>query len=170
MPRRYIIPKQEVLRRRALEWEHHYNNRRIVTETFVVYDPFRVINTINRNVPAPIMRADGSLLEGLATVRGRSTAADLLNIDQSQKELMCLWYWSDDGWADFNGQYQNLPEVTEDYCLKYDEELDAAWVVPVSQKPHDRPGAQSGYVSEEYEEVPPRKSRYKSGTTRVQVG
>lgn len=169
MPRRYIIPKKEVLRRRALEWEYHFNNRRTVTETFVVYDPYRVINTITREVPAPIMRADGSLLEGLATVRGRSKAADLLNIDQSQKELMCLWYWSEDGWADFNRQYQNLPEVTEDYCLRYDDELDAAWVVPVSQRPHDHPGAQTGYVSEEYEIKPERKSRYKSRTTPVQV-
>ncbi len=170
MPRRYIIPKKEVIRRRALEWEYHYNNHRIVSETFVMHDPYRVINTISREVPAPIMRADGSLLEGLATVRGRSIAADLLNIDQSQKELMCVWYWSEDGWADFNRQYQNLPDVTEDYCLRYDEELDVAWVVPVSQKPHGHPGAQHGYVSEEYETKAERRPRNKSRTTSVQVG
>lgn len=132
MPRKYIIPKKEVLTRRALEWEHHYNNRRKVKECFVVYDAFRVINTITREIPPPIMRADGSLLECLATVRGRSKAAYLLNIDQEQKDIMCLWYWSDDGWVDYNAQFQNLPEVTEDYALRYDHEIDAAWIVPKS--------------------------------------
>lgn len=166
MPRRYIIPKKEVLRRRALEWEYHYNNRRIVAETFSLYDNYRVIATIQREVPFPIMRADGSLLEGLKTVQGRARAAELLCVDHSQKELMCLWYWSEDGWADFNRQFQNLPDVTENYCLKYDEELDAAHLVPVSQKPHDHP---VGYISEFYEEKQVKKSRYKSRTSQVQV-
>lgn len=150
MPRKYIIPKKEVIARRALEWEYHYNNRRKVRECFVVYDPLRVINTITREIPAPIMRADGSLLEGIATVRGKSKAAYLLNIDQEQKDLMCLWYWSEDGWANLNAQYQNLPDVTEDYCLLYDAGIDAAWIVPKSQKT-------------------PVQVRYKSGTTKALV-
>lgn len=150
MPRKYIIPKKEVIARRALEWEYHYNNRRKVRECFVVYDPVRVIATITREIPAPIMRADGSLLEALATVRGKSKAAYLLNIDQEQKDLMCLWYWSDDGWANFNAQFQNLPDVLEDYCLMYDAEIDATQIVPKSQKP-------------------PVHLRYKSGTSRVLV-
>lgn len=166
MPRRYIIPKKEVLRRRALEWEYHYNNRRIVAETFGMYDPYRVVNTLQKEIPAPIMRTDGSLLEGLATIKGRAQAADHLNIDPMQKDLMCVWYWSEDGWADLNRQYQNLPDVTEDYCLLYDAELDAAHLVPVSQKPHDHP---VGYISEFYEEKQEKKSRYKSRTSQVQV-
>lgn len=150
MARKYIIPKKEVIARRALEWEYHYNNRRTVKEVFGIYDPLRVINTITREIPAPIMRADGSLLEGIATVRGRSKAAYDLNIDQMQKDLMCLWYWSDDGWANLNAQFQNLPDVTEDYCLLYDAEIDAALIVPKSQKP-------------------PVQVRYKLGTTKALV-
>lgn len=150
MARKYIIKQKEVLARRALEWEYHFNNRRTVKEVFVIYDPLRVINTLTREIPSPIMRADGSLLEGIATVRGKSKAAYLLNIDQMQKDLMCLWYWSEDGWANLNAQFQNLPEVTEDYCLKHDDELDAAWIVPKSQKQ-------------------PVQVRYKSSTSRAVV-
>ena len=167
MPRRYIIPVREIYKRRAAEFEYHYNNHRTVTETMVMYDAYRVANTLRREIPAPIMRADGSLIEGLATVQGKARAADLLNIYPAQRDLMCLWYWSEDGWADFNRQYQNLPEVTEDYCLKYDEELDAALLVPVSEKPKGA-GAHSGFISEYYEEAP-QKSRYKSSTSQVQV-
>lgn len=163
MSRRYIIPQKEILKRRALEWEYHYNNRRKVAECFVMYDRDRVINTITREIPSPIMRADGSLLDGLATVKGRSRAAYLLNIDQEQKDLMCLWYWSEDGWANLNAQFQNLPEVTEDYCLKYDEEIDAAWVVPVSQKPRE------GFKMAIIGDCEPKESRYKSGTSRQVV-
>lgn len=146
MPRKYIIPKKEVLARRALEWEYHYGNHRTVSECFGLYDKARVINTLTREIPAPIMRADGSLLEGIATVKGKSKAAYLLNVDQEQKDLMCLWYWSDDGWANLNAQFQNLPDVTEDYCLLYDAEIDAAHIVPKSVQ-----------------------VRYKSGTTQAVV-
>lgn len=146
MPRKYIIPKKEVIARRALEWEYHYGNHRAITEVFGLYDKDRVINTIKREIPAPIMRADGSLLEGLATVKGKSKVAYLLNVDQDKKYLMCLWYWSEDGWADLNAQYQNLPDVTEDYCLLYDAEIDAAHIVPKSVQ-----------------------VRYKSGTTKALV-
>lgn len=150
MPRKYIIPKKEVITRRALEWEHHYNARRTVAEVFAFYDPARVASTITREIPPPIMRADGSLLEGLATVRGRAKAAYLLNVDQSQREYMCIWYWSEDGWADFNAQYQNLPDILEDYCLLYDAEIDATQIVPKSQKP-------------------PVQVRYKSSTSKALV-
>ncbi|MBL0320724.1 MAG: hypothetical protein IPP74_15725 [Alphaproteobacteria bacterium] len=71
-------------------------NRRKVMEVFGIYDPLRVINTIPAK-SLPIMRADGCLLEGIATVRGRSKAAYYLNIDQMQKGFV-VWYWSEDGW------------------------------------------------------------------------
>lgn len=150
MPRKYIIPKKEVLARRALEWEYHYGNRRKVKEVFGIYDPLRVINTITREIPAPIMRADGSLLEGIATVRGRSKAAYYLNIDQMQKDLMCLWYWSEDGWANLNAQFQNLPDVTDDYCLLYDPEIDAAHIVPKSVQVRYKSGTSQAVVPQKH--------------------
>ena len=71
MPRRYIIPMQEIYKRRALEWEYHFKNRRTVAENLVMYDQYRVTRTLQREMPAPIMRADGSLLECLKTVHLR---------------------------------------------------------------------------------------------------
>ncbi|MBL0320759.1 MAG: hypothetical protein IPP74_15900 [Alphaproteobacteria bacterium] len=150
MARKYIIPKKEVLARRALEWEYHYGNRRKVMEVFGIYDPLRVINTITREIPSPIMRADGSLLEGIATVRGRSKAAYYLNIDQMQKDLLCLWYWSEDGWANLNAQFQNLPDVTEDYCLLYDPEIDAAHIVPKSVQVRYKSGTSQAVVPQKH--------------------
>lgn len=150
MPRKHIVTKKEMIARRAKEWEYHYNNRRKVQEVFAIYDPLRVASTITREIPPPVMRLDGSLIEGIATIRGRSKAAYYLSIDQSQKELMCLWYWTQEGWSDFERQFQALPDVTEDHYLVYDEEADAVLLAPVSQKQ-------------------PVQVRYKSGTSQVLV-
>jgi hypothetical protein len=67
---------------------------------------------------------------------------------------MCLWYWSPEGWEDFNRQYKNLPDVYEDHYYRYDEDLDIVNLVPLSEKLSKKPKVQV---------------RYKSGTTKALV-
>jgi len=156
MPRLHIVPIKNVYASRAKEWERHYNNWRKVQETFSMYDKASVIRVLQQEIPVPIMRTDGSLVDGIPTLIGRAVAAELLNIDPMQKELMCLWYWSDDGWADFNRQYQNLPDVYEDHYYRYDEEADIVDLVPLSENQRVKPSVQVQYKSSTSRRLVPR--------------
>jgi len=154
MPRLHTVTIKEIYASRAKEWERHYNNRRVVQETYAIYDHASVCRVLQREIPPPVMRTDGSLVDGIPTLRGRAYAADLLKIDPMQKELMCLWYWSAEGWQDFERQYKSLPDVLEDHYYRYDEELDIVNLVPLSDKQIQKRKVQV---------------RYKSGTSQVLV-
>lgn len=156
MPRLHTVPIKQVYASRAKEYERHYNNRRTVQETFSVYNQTSVIRVLQQEIPAPVMRTDGSLIDGIPTLRGRAIAAELLNIDPMQKELMCLWYWSEDGWADFNRQYQNLPDVYEDHFYRYDETADIVDLVPLSENQRVKPSVQVRYKSGTSKQLVPR--------------
>jgi hypothetical protein len=156
MPRLNVVPIKKVYARRAKEYEYHLNNRRTVKNVFSLYDQASVIRVLRREIPEPVMRTDGSLVDGIPTLRGRATAAGLLNIDQKNKELMCLWYWSDEGWDDFNRQYQNLPEIYEDHYFRYDEALDIVDLVPLSENQRAKPSVQPRYKSSTSKQLVPR--------------
>ncbi|MBI5942890.1 MAG: hypothetical protein HY864_00860 [Chloroflexi bacterium] len=133
MGRRYILSVKEIYARRAFNWEWHYKNRG-AAKMYCVEDMVRVGAVIMREVPAPEMRIDGSLFEGMAHLLGTKAALGK-TFPTGDRVMMCAWYWSETAWMDFVRQFQNLPDVTEDYCFLYDEVLDVARLVPASTMP-----------------------------------
>lgn len=131
MTKRYIYKKQDVLRLRASAWEFHYTCR--VTARTMSLDRDHVLTVITACVPAPCMDGDGTLIRGMATIKGQWEAVSLLRLANTMDNvyLMCAWYWSDDGWNRFVEFYQSLPEVHGDYYLWYDAKTDAGLIVPV---------------------------------------
>lgn len=131
MPRKYVLSVDDINRRRGQSWEYHYNNRQLAK----MYDPTdaaRVSQIIMREAPPPEMRIDGSLLDGMANLRGMSAALAKTFQRGMPREMMCVWYWSESAWMEYVRQFQNLPEVTESYVYVYDAILDAARLVPAS--------------------------------------
>jgi hypothetical protein len=81
MPRLHKVTIKELYASRAKEFERHYNNHRTVQEVFAVYDHASVCRVLQREIPPPVMRTDGSLIDGIPTIRGRAYSAHLLNVD-----------------------------------------------------------------------------------------
>lgn len=135
MGRRIVISKNEIYKKRAQSWEYHYSNRGLVKQISLSLDAQKIINTIVRYVPAPQLRVDGCLLEGMDTLKGIHEAAAALRWTTAQSKIICVWYWSEVYWMQFVHEFQNLPEVTEDYYLIYDAKKDAVQLAPMSSKP-----------------------------------
>lgn len=141
MPRRAIITKAKIFKRRAVAWEWHYRNRQTVRTASANMDTTKVAQILSRTIPPPVMRIDGTLTEGIATLKGVQRAIEELRLNHTQRDLLCSWYWSQAGWDDFVNQFQSLPEPTEDYYLTYEPESDAILIVPISQR---EPNANKG--------------------------
>ena len=131
MPRKYVLSVKDINRRRGESWEQHYRNRELA-KMYAPQDAARVSQIIMREVPPPEMRIDGSLLDGMANLRGMSAALAKTFQSGMPREMMCVWYWSESAWMEYVRQFQNLPDVIEDYVFMYDAALDAARLVPAS--------------------------------------
>ncbi len=135
MARRIIVPRNEIYRRRARSWEYHYSNRGLVKQIALSLDAQSIINIVDRYVPAPKLRTDGCLIEGIDTLTGIHEALRMLRWTTSQSKIICVWYWSEVYWMQFVHEFQSLPDVVEDYYFVYDDELDAIQLAPMSSKP-----------------------------------
>lgn len=151
MPRREIVTIREMQERRANAWERSYRLRKTAESIIVHGQPLRIVSAIAHHLPPPEMQIDGYLYRPLDVIRGEAEAATEVGIHVMHKELLCAWYWTNEGWDQFVREYQSLPEVLEPYYWTYDAERDGAVLLPVSAKP-----ARSD-------------ARYNSGTTEVQV-
>jgi len=132
MPRRTIISVKEIYKRRASAWEWHYNNRK--TARSAGMNTEHIAQVVQRCVPRPVMRIDGTLSESIAVIKGVDRAINELNFTYLLRDLMCSWYWSQAGWDDFVAQFQSLPEPTENHYLSYEPESDTILIVPLSQR------------------------------------
>lgn len=150
MSRRLIIPRTDIYRRRAGNWEWHYKNHLLARQVGLSTDTNRVLSALRYAVPPPEMQIDASIVEGLAELRGIRKALDSLSLTYQSQHLMCIWYWQESAWDQFVEQYEKLPDVYEDYYLFYDADRDAVLLKPLSSKP--------------------KKSPICPGTTQVQLG
>lgn len=141
MSRRVVISQKEIYRRRGTEWAWHYKNYVFVRGLGTSLDREKIASVIQREVPNPIMRIDGSLVEGIETLRGVARTMEQCYFSWAYQDLICAWYWSEAGWDNFVQLFQSLPEVEQDYYLSYDAELDAILIVPMSQR---EPNANKG--------------------------
>lgn len=149
MAKKYIFRISEIKRRRSFSWDEHYKLREIARSNSA-FDAFRVVDIIARYLPPPDMDSDGSLVQGLLTVRGRWRATEILRLTPTIENLhlMCVWYWSESSWMDFVKLFNALPDVTEDHYLYYDKIRDAGLLFPLSYKPVDKFRGSRGEVGE----------------------
>ena len=148
MSKKYIYRMKEVQRLRASAWEFHYNCR-VTARSMTSLDRDRVLSVITSYVPAPCMDGDGTLIRGMATIKGQWEAVAALRLTETlhNVDLMCAWYWSEVDWNQFVELFQSLPEVMEDYYLWYDAQRDAGLLLPVG-KPVDNSGGSRGEVGQ----------------------
>lgn len=159
MARRVVISKKEIYRMRGTNWEWHYQHHVMVRGLGSSLDREKIARVIAREVPAPIMRIDGSLLEGMDVARGVARAMVELSFSYAYRDLICSWYWSNESWDSFVRLFQSLPEVEEDYYLLYDADLDAALIVPMSQRePNSNKGTKKVHLGTSTPFVPLSRS------------
>lgn len=153
MPRREIVTIPEMQMRRASAWERSYRLRTSAQSVLMHSHNIqtRIVDAIARHVPAPEMSIDGYLYRPLDVIKGEANAAAEIGIAPQDKEIMCRWYWTDQGWDEFVRLYQSLPDITEPYYWTHEAERDGAVLIPVSAKPYRA------------------DTRYNLGTTEVQV-
>jgi hypothetical protein len=131
MAKKLILSPKEMQVRRASAWEFHYK-RRGWAMLFAPQDAARIAGMISANVPAPEMRLDGYVVDGIETLRGQCRVLERLNVEGIDRMSLCAWYWSESEWLQFIHLYQSLPEVYEPHYWYYDAALDAARVLPLS--------------------------------------
>lgn len=132
MPRKLIVRKDEIYLRRASAWESHYSNRgaaRAMLENG--FNARVLIDALKHDLPAPLLDVDGRQL--CLTLAQRVKRAELARrFRLAGDDLLCVWYWSADGWMDFVRAFQALPDVQEDFYYTYELSTDRSWLVPVS--------------------------------------
>lgn len=142
MAKKYILRAKEIYARRGAAWEYHYRNRETARVLCSIgwKDGEQITQTLNHHLPIPELQIDGTLLNIPLVVRREheDRLLDLLRLSIYQRDLLCVWYWTESGWLEFVRQYQALPDVYEDYCYEYDPlPNDRFLLVPVS-KPVDK--------------------------------
>lgn len=139
MSRRIIMPVYEIYRRRGYSWAQHYQNRATVRALCSSgWDGVQVTRALSQDYPTPELQIDGSLLDVPLNVRREHTdrLCQRFRIPIIQRDLLCVWYWTESGWQDFVRQYQSMPDIYEDYYFKYDPEPnDRFLLVSMSSKP-----------------------------------
>lgn len=141
MPRIIKMKVQDIFKRRGEHWEQHYRNRG-VAKMYAREDADHIAYILARDVPAPEMLIDGALLDSMAIMRAMYQARERLGFQNSDRSMMCVWYWSEPAWMEFVRLFQALPDPIEDYYLFYDEQADGMRLLPVSEKGKNRPKSQ----------------------------
>lgn len=137
MPRRYIFTIEEIYKRRGTAWKFHYENRALAREmTKASWDNIKILQALAMNLPEPELQIDGWMLEYPLNIRHEHFNNMQNHFRLPNENLLCIWYWTESNWQEFKEKYQALPEVYEDYYLKYDPEPnDRGLLVPMSSKP-----------------------------------
>jgi hypothetical protein len=134
MMNRKKITVKEMYRRRADAWEYHYR-RREIAKTFNPEDRAHILLIVTQRVPAPVMLADGSVMDGIETLKAQAFVVKYLSLTMD-RSFMCPWYWSEENWMDFVRQYQALPDIYEPYYMAYNAEHDAMVFLLAEELPH----------------------------------
>ena len=138
MPRRVIVKKDEMYRKRASAWEFHYNNRNIARGMCSYGKDGARISLIVKDYCIRELRMDGWFLDVPFESR-RVMEWQVLNqcgLSHMQTDLLCHYYWTEAGWMEFVRLWQAMPEVEEDYYHRYDPlPNDRLLLVPMSSKP-----------------------------------
>lgn len=137
MPRSVVLSVKDINMARAKNWEFHYQSRSMA-KTFAVEDRERIEYNIRKRCPAPVLRVDAALLDGIENLRAMAYTLAYLSL-RLDRSMMCVWYWSETSWMDFVREFQSLPEVLEPHYLFYDEVLDAVQIKPLSTMGSNRP-------------------------------
>jgi hypothetical protein len=135
MPRRLIVKKDEIYKRRGESWSFHYQMRETVKQISGGLDVQRILLTIGSCVPAPELDITAALIVTPKIDQGINNALEHLRWTWKQKDMMCVWYWNKNNWMDFVRAFQSLPEVEEDYYYLYSKKTDEGKLVPMSSKP-----------------------------------
>lgn len=135
MGRRLIVRKDDIYKRRAEAWEFHYQNRETAKQLSSCLDVTKILITISREVPSPELDITGRLITSHEIDQGINKALDCLRWTWKQRDLICLWYWSELHWMEFVRAFQKLPDVFEDYYWLYSKKTDDVKLVPMSSKP-----------------------------------
>lgn len=135
MPRRLIVRKDDIYKRRAEAWEFHYKNREMAKQISGGLDVQKILITISREVPPPELDITARLITTHEIDQGINKALDGLRWTWKQRDLICLWYWSELHWMEFVRAFQKLPDVFEDYYWLYSKKTDDVKLVPMSSKP-----------------------------------
>ena len=131
MPRRIVVKKKDIQRRRAQNWEMHYKYRNMAKEmTARGIDVYLLMSKISR-LPCPELDFDGAALyfPKVSRFEQMDIRSDYLFCECA---LVCSWYWSDEGWMEFVRKFQALDDPCEDYYFFYDAETDVVRLVPIS--------------------------------------
>jgi hypothetical protein len=133
MAKAYLLTVKEINKRRAANWEFHYAQRTYARQAAASVDVDHIARAIQRNIPAPELLVDGSILSGIEEIRGIQAALIALHWNYTQRDLLCIWYWKDEYFQDFTRAFQSLPEVFTPYQYAYDEEKDALRFIPTTK-------------------------------------
>lgn len=136
MPRRRVFSIKMIYELRASSWERHYQLR---AQARVIGASDRVQSTLRLYVPDVELGIDGDVIHTRELLCAQNRAAESLRF--SNTDLMLGWYWNEANWACFVRAFQALPDVLEDYYLRYDRAGDVGILVPMSSKPKQGSGS-----------------------------
>lgn len=138
MSRRLIVKKDDIYRKRGEAWSSHYQNRNIVKEMCAYGLDGARISMVLQRFCVRELDIDGSFLSIPLDLRQGKEDSVLseCGLTPFQRDFLCDWYWTENGWLEFVRLYQALPEVEEDFYYLYESEpVDRFRLVPMSSKP-----------------------------------
>ena len=143
MPRRIVVKRDEIYKRRSHAWERYYKLRELARQmTSAGWDGGAIAAALKRyDEYTPELEIDGRLLDTPLEARRKYEHELLSRFRLSDRELLCPWLWTEQGWMEFVRQFNALPEPAEDYYLRYEPmPLDRLRLVPMSSKPKQGAG------------------------------
>lgn len=152
MPRRVVIAKKQIYKRRSSSWDYHYSLRQqAALMTANGRGAMKISDMLARSLARPQLRIDGGLVDLSAADRlaRRSLVGQLEIFDE---DLLCWFWWTEAAWMEYVREFQCLPDPVEDWYLTYNEATDQALLVPMS-----------------FREVRQVHPKYNSGTSEVVV-
>jgi hypothetical protein len=171
MGRRHITTSKEIYRLRGVYWARYYRYREFAKCCGV--DGVRVLNAlVKAGLPEPEVQVDGSIYEPLDVISAKHKALEVLGLRYSFADardaeisitwldLMCPFFWTENGWMSYVRLYESLPDPVEDHYLLYDAERDGGRLVPMSSKP--KKGVDKSVGKSSVSQVQSRLSMYKS--------
>ena len=139
MPRRRVVKRDEIYKRRAAAWERYYSLRAQARQMGEVgWNGEAIARTLDcyKHYNTPELGVDGWLLDIPLETRQAEQGRLLSVFRLHDHELLCAWWWTAVGWMEFVRKFNGLPDVTEDYYYRYQPmPLDRCILVPMSSKP-----------------------------------
>lgn len=138
MPRKVIIRKQEIWKRRQDNYSRYFS-----MHLLAIRQPPQLAQTI-ANATSDFTDLD--LFGHLDTDKYRNALVILRNrIDLSQfdnpafqgEDMFNPWIWSKDRWPQYVASFNALPDPSTDYEMKYNRETDTIHYVPLQTRTSD---------------------------------